>query len=221
MSQNSTPEGTNPNNNVKTIYLIRHGQTDFNKKGIIQGAGVDSDLNETGRRQAQQFFQHYRHIPFQKIYTSTLKRTHQTVEPFKTLSLPQQIIPELDEINWGKMEGALPTKENSAEFIDMIKIWRTGELDRAVAGGETPNQLYNRQRVGLQKILSQNEDPILICMHGRAMRSFISLLTGYALNLMDDFEHGNVCLYVLEKHPEQENFNILVRNSRIHLHEEI
>ncbi len=221
MSQNSTPDGTNPNNAVKTIYLIRHGQTDYNKQGIIQGAGVDSDLNETGRKQAEQFFHHYRHIPFQKIYTSSLKRTHQTVLPFKELGLPQQIIPELDEINWGKMEGALPTKENTAEFIEMIQTWRKGHLDTAVAGGETPNQLMTRQKIGLQRILAEPEDPILICMHGRAMRSFLCLLTGHPLKDMDDFEHGNVCLYILEKNLNDSNFSVLVRNSRIHLHESL
>ncbi|MFM8374363.1 MAG: histidine phosphatase family protein, partial [Bacteroidota bacterium] len=37
------------------VYFIRHGETDFNRQGIIQGRGVDSDLNETGRQQARAF----------------------------------------------------------------------------------------------------------------------------------------------------------------------
>ena len=40
----------------KTIYLIRHGETDFNRQGIVQGSGVDSDLNELGLAQAEAFF---------------------------------------------------------------------------------------------------------------------------------------------------------------------
>ncbi|EJF08716.1 histidine phosphatase family protein, partial [Pontibacter sp. BAB1700] len=35
---------------IKKIYLIRHGQTDFNLQGIVQGSGVDASLNELGRR---------------------------------------------------------------------------------------------------------------------------------------------------------------------------
>lgn len=66
----------------KTIYIIRHGETDYNKQGIIQGGGIDSSLNELGRRQAQQFYQAYHHIQFDRIYTSELKRTHQSVAPF-------------------------------------------------------------------------------------------------------------------------------------------
>jgi probable phosphoglycerate mutase len=57
----------------KTIYLIRHGETDFNRQGIVQGSGVDSDLNELGRAQAEAFFQSYQNVNFDKVYTSALK----------------------------------------------------------------------------------------------------------------------------------------------------
>ena len=53
---------------TKKIYITRHGQTDFNKKGIVQGSGVDSDLNETGRLQAEAFFKKFKDHPFDKLY---------------------------------------------------------------------------------------------------------------------------------------------------------
>lgn len=217
MTQNSSPEGT------KTIYLIRHGQTDFNKRGIIQGSGVDTDLNDTGRTQAEQFYRHYHHIPFSRIYVSSLKRTHQTVEPFlKHQQKAYTIIPELNEINWGIMEGMVPTPESTTEFAAIVKTWRNGNLDVAVEGGETPNQLQRRQQSGLFRLESDwPGSPVLICMHGRAMRSFLCLLTGHPLNLMDDFEHGNVCVYMLEKHKDEAYYRILLRNSRTHLHESV
>jgi probable phosphoglycerate mutase len=64
----------------KEIYLIRHGETEYNKKGIVQGSGIDADLNETGRNQAEAFHRKYGDVAFQKVYTSALVRTHQTVE---------------------------------------------------------------------------------------------------------------------------------------------
>lgn len=214
VSQNSDPAST------KTIYIIRHGQTDFNKKGIVQGSGVDTDLNDTGRTQAEHFFNHYRHIPFSHIYVSALKRTHQTVEHFKTSGIPVTIMAELNEINWGQMEGALPTPESHDIFVKTLNLWKAGQLDVAAAGGESPLELVSRQEKGFEKIMNHpNEDPILICMHGRAMRSFLCLLTGTPLQQMDDFEHGNVCLYILEKKSGAPNFEIVVRNSRLHLHD--
>jgi probable phosphoglycerate mutase len=40
---------------IKDIYLIRHGETDYNRMGVVQGSGIDADLNELGQRQAQAF----------------------------------------------------------------------------------------------------------------------------------------------------------------------
>jgi probable phosphoglycerate mutase len=211
--QNSASEAT------KTIYLIRHGQTDFNKMGIVQGCGVDTDLNETGRLQAQQFFEAYTHLSFEPIFVSRLKRTHQTVAPFtQNNSIAPRIIPELDEINWGMMEGMMPTPESSAQFHDIVASWRNGNLHMAVEGGETPAALFERQKQGLKTIEAHISDkPALICMHGRAMRSFLCLLTNHPLHLMDDFEHNNVCLYVLTKHPLDSHYRVVLNNCTAHL----
>lgn len=214
--QNSTLPAT------KTIYIIRHGQTDYNKLGIVQGSGVDTDLNNTGKNQALKFFHHYKDIAFDKIYVSQLKRTHQTVAPWKEQNIPIEIIPELNEINWGIMEGLTPSPESHKKFTDTVKQWSAGNLDLAVENGETPNEMFERQKKGLNKILENpGEQNILICMHGRAMRSFLCLLTNTPLHKMDEFEHGNVCLYILDQLPNSAFFHVRVRNSRVHLHNHI
>ena len=75
--RNFAPEYTDKATGLqhKTIYLIRHGETDYNRRGVVQGSGIDSDLNEMGRAQAMAFFQAYQHVPFAKLYISGLK-TH-------------------------------------------------------------------------------------------------------------------------------------------------
>ena len=211
------PQNTNPSP-INTIYIIRHGQTDFNLQGIVQGSGINSELNETGHIQAQQFFEHYKSVSFSKIFTSSLQRTHQTVAPFTQIGIPMHILTELDEINWGIMEGAKPTVENTELFMSVLKQWQKGDLDVAVEGGETPNQLFERQKLGLIKINEHSENnPTLVCMHGRAMRSFLCLLTGNPLHKMDDFAHDNVCLYILEKSETDAYYSIQVANSKTHL----
>ncbi len=67
---------------LKDIYLIRHGETDYNRMRVVQGSGIDADLNELGKRQAQAFFEHYQNLALDKIYTSALRRTHQSVKGF-------------------------------------------------------------------------------------------------------------------------------------------
>jgi broad specificity phosphatase PhoE len=82
----------------KKIYLIRHGQTDYNLKGFVQGSGVDSDLNQTGRDQAAKFFEHYKNIPFKKVYTSKLKRSIQSVQSFIDKGIPHEAYEGFNEI---------------------------------------------------------------------------------------------------------------------------
>jgi probable phosphoglycerate mutase len=201
----------------KTIYLIRHGQTDFNKQGIVQGSGINSSLNEEGKHQAEKFFHRFKEVPFEKIYVTELIRTHQTVAPFQSLNIPIEIIPEFNEINWGILEGVKPTPEHQIEFSAMLANWRNGELDKCVSGGETPLELYSRQQKGLEKILNNPENLVLLCMHGRAMRSFLCLLTQTPLRLMDTFDHDNLCLYVLEQEENASTFKITLHNHQDHL----
>lgn len=200
----------------KTIYIIRHGETEYNKRGIIQGSGIDSDLNETGIKQAEQFFKAYHHIPFDKIYTSELKRTQQSVKKFIDAGHSIEVMPEFNEINWGKFEGLKGTPESFKEYQAMTDDWKAGLLDRCVEGGETPNQIQRRQKIGLEKIMAnKNEERVLIAMHGRALRSFMCLLTSTPLQRMDEFKHNNLCLYVVR---EKENgFEVLEQNCSKHL----
>lgn len=200
----------------KTIYIIRHGETDYNKKGIIQGSGIDSDLNETGVKQAEQFYQAYHHITFDQIYTSELKRTQQSVQLFIDSGNSIEVMPEFNEINWGIFEGEVGTPDSHKIYQSMINDWKAGLLDRSVDGGETPNQMQRRQRVGLDKIMAKPQDNrILIAMHGRAMRSFLCLLTGTPLEQMDKFKHNNLCLYVLKQN--EDKFDVVEHNCSQHL----
>ena len=184
--------------NTKKIYLVRHGQTDLNLKGIVQGSGVDSTLNETGRAQAQAFFENYRHIPFDKVYTSALKRTKQTVENFVQSGIPVEALSGLNEISWGKKEGEPITPEEDKYYHHMLDQWQKGNTALRIEGGESPNEVVKRMKPAVDHILAQqDEKTILICMHGRAIRILLCYLLNYPLKSMDMFEHENACLYIL------------------------
>jgi len=183
----------------KTFYFIRHGQTDLNLRGIVQGRGVDSPLNKTGHKQAQAFYEAFGQVSFDKIYTSTLLRTKQTVRPFLDLGIPGEELSGLDEISWGIYEGKEQNETIITGFEDIVSSWRNGNLDLGVEQGESPNQLVARQQQAISYMLQQkDEDTILVCMHGRAMRIMLCHLTGLSVCLMDDFPHTNTALYVLE-----------------------
>lgn len=183
---------------MKKIYLIRHGQTDFNLKGIVQGGRVDTDLNDTGISQANLFFEKYQHVPFDRIYTSRLKRTIQSVQHFIDLGIPHEAYQELNEISWGEKDGKIVTSEDTEFYWNMIKAWSRGEVDAKIEGGESPLELRERQLKIIELITTRHEDKnILICMHGRAIRILMTTLLNYELKCMDNFEHHNLGLYII------------------------
>jgi probable phosphoglycerate mutase len=183
----------------KKVYIIRHGQTDFNLQGIVQGSGIDSVLNERGQQQARLFFQKYKDVPFDKVYTSTLQRSIQSVQGFLDLGLPHEKHAGLNEIHWGTREGCRMTPEEDAYYFDMLQNWRNGGTDICIEGGESPQLVYERQKPFIDLMLSRpEEETVLICMHGRAMRILLCNLLRYPLRCMDQFEHLNLCLYQLD-----------------------
>jgi broad specificity phosphatase PhoE len=200
----------------KTLYIIRHGETDLNKRGIVQGRGMDSDLNDKGREQSEAFYQAYKHIPFDKIYTSTLKRTHQTVQKFIDSNIPWTQYPGLDELGWGIHEGKESSLEIHSHFQHIIHQWKAGELHHKFEMGESPLEVKERQLTVLEKIIEENDDKnILICMHGRALRLFLCLLTNRSLSEMEAFPHSNTTLYKIGY--DGNEFHILDFNNTSHL----
>jgi len=201
---------------TKTLYIVRHGQTDLNKQGIVQGRGRDTDLNATGRKQANQFYDAYKSIPFDKIYISELKRTQQSIQPFIDLGIPYEKLSGLDELAWGVFEGQESTPATKKAFLKLLRSWMDGNLDTKFEGGESPNEVRLRQIEALVTIMSHTkESNVLICMHGRAMRLFLCLLTGKPLTEMENYPHQNLVLYKVTY--DGKKFEIVDFNNAAHL----
>ena len=198
----------------RSFYIIRHGQTDLNKRGIVQGRGIDSPINETGRLQAEAFYHHYKHVSFDRVITSTLQRTHQTVERFINEGIPWVQIAGLDEISWGIYEGKVQSEELVTNFDQLVSDWAEGKLDCCIKDGETPDQMKLRQAAAMEQVLeiTKNDKNVLICTHGRAMRMLLCLLTDQSYAVMDTFPHTNTALYKVDyedgKYTIDERYNV-------------
>jgi broad specificity phosphatase PhoE len=196
--------------------VIRHGQTDFNLQNIVQGSWVDSSLNHQGRLQAEAFFNAYRSVPFDKVYTSALKRTKETVAPFLKLGIPTESLPGLNEISWGTKEGFPITPEEDQYYHYMLKQWQLGSTSLRIEGGESPDDVVRRMQPALDHIMSQSEEKtVLVCMHGRAIRILLCTLLNQPLKFMDKFEHENLCLYLLDF--DGSTFSLEKSNDTAHL----
>jgi broad specificity phosphatase PhoE len=202
----------------KTIYLIRHGETDYNRRGVVQGSGIDAELNALGRAQASAFYSAYQYISFDKIYTSKLQRTVQSVQGFINDGIPQEAHEGLNEISWGVREGRTPNSMDNDYYRDLITNWQNGITDLAAEGGESPEDVQARQRPVIDLIVSRPEEKtVLVAMHGRAIRVLMSTLFNTPLKDMDQYSHSNLGLYLLEYDYEAKHFLILKDNDISHL----
>ena len=203
---------------IKDIYLIRHGETDYNRMGVVQGSGIDAHLNELGRQQAQAFFDHYEDLYIDKIYTSALVRTHQSVDGFIKKGIAWEQHAGLNEISWGNKEGKSPNTEDDLYYKNLTKTWREGNVHVQSEEGESPVEVLERQKPVVDLLLSRPEEKaILIAMHGRAMRVLLTHLFNAPLHHMDQYAHQNLCLYHLQYDYTAQEFRLLKGNCVIHL----
>ena len=164
----------------------------------MQGSGIDSSLNELGLAQAKAFYDKYQSLHFDKIYTSSLKRSIQSVDSFIQQGTLHEAHDGLNEISWGSKEGTKITLEEDEYYHWLLKQWQAGNTSVRIEGGESPEDVASRQRPVLDSILSRSEESsILICMHGRAIRVLLCQMLNYPLSAMDVFEHTNLGLYLL------------------------
>jgi probable phosphoglycerate mutase len=201
---------------TKQLYIIRHGETAFNHQGLVQGSGVDSDLNDTGRAQAAAFYKRFGTVAFDRVYTSALKRTWQSVEQFTAAGLPWERHTGLNEISWGHSEGKPTNSATDHIYYDTILAWNKGDLDRSMPGGESPRAVAARQAPVIELWHTRtDEETILVCMHGRAMRILLCQLLGMPLTEMETFMHHNLCLYLLELDTETGRCVVKLANERV------
>lgn len=182
------------------IYLLRHGQTDYNLKMIVQGGGIDAPLNETGRSQGSNFHKAYGHLEFEGLYCTDLQRTYQTVQHFETERQQFVRMPEFRELNWGILEGVKGNPQIKSEFQRITSAWKAGDLDVKIEGGESPNEGWARVRLGLDKLIQAhpNGGKVLLCAHGRINRVLLAGWTGTGLDKMDQFPHTNTGLNIIQ-----------------------
>ncbi|WNJ18641.1 histidine phosphatase family protein [Pontibacter sp. G13] len=181
------------------IYFFRHGETDYNRRGIVQGGGVDSDLNDLGRQQAEAFFKTYAHLTFDAVYASKLKRTQQTLGPWVDSGYSFETHAGLNELSWGVHEGVVPTPEQRKEFLGILSKWSEGQLDLRVPEGESPIEAWDRAKSFFEEIAEKHAGQrILVCSHGRQLRVILSSLLGTEMREMERYKHDNTALSIVK-----------------------
>ena len=149
------------------LYLLRHGQTDWNLEGRYQGQ-TDVPLNDTGRAQAKELAEKMKDSKAIAIYSSDLDRAKETASFVASeLELNCQIIPELREINQGVWEGML-YKDIRAEYPDVFERRQKNPLEVSPPGGESVGEFLERIKKGFDKIFEKHDEQetVVVVSHG-------------------------------------------------------
>lgn len=190
-----------------TLYLARHGQTDNNAAGLVQGRGLDPDLNDAGRAQAQALADRLAGVPLDAVYTSTQLRSQQTAQPCLTSHPEARFVVRdgLDEMDWGVHEGhgyapGSADTETAAAYADLNRRWGEGETSVRVEEGESPDEVWSRVRDVLVEMgEAYPEGHVLVVSHRRLLRVLLAgALDDGRLDRMIDYPHDNAAMTTLD-----------------------
>jgi len=156
------------------IYLLRHGETDWNVHRRLQGT-VDTPLNDTGVEQAESWRPYFDRLRLDGIYSSGLQRALHTA--LLATGRPACIIDRFNERNFGAWQG-----ETWADLELSIPDLDTRWSDNAFSppGGESRAELFARVRSAIDAITSDHEsdDDVLIVAHGASGHAILANLLG-------------------------------------------
>lgn len=172
------------------LYMIRHGETAWNKERKLQGH-ADVPLNENGRALAEETGKALADISFDYAFSSPLKRAAETAElVLKGRKLSIQTDERIKEIGFGEYEGICMT----GEFADpeFEKFFVAPDQYQPPKGGETIEHVRERTGAFLKELAENPEyqdKTIFIATHGAAMKGLITNITGESIS---DYWRGGV-----------------------------
>ncbi len=161
------------------IYFARHGQTDWNILGKVQGT-TDIPLNETGLKQADQLCDYFKreNISLGKIYTSRQIRAVQTAQIISDkFHLEYEAVPGFEEMNMGAFEGHT-WAETEALYHDELKRWNSNKRYERTPGGESYQIVMERLFSALDNILEMydsSDKNLLVISHGGVIMTLIAI----------------------------------------------
>jgi probable phosphoglycerate mutase len=156
---------------VTRLLLVRHGETDWNADGRLQGQ-IDRPLSGFGREQARRLADELATEDFEAVYSSDLARARETAEIVGArLGLPVEVDPDLREKDWGNWEGLTAVERDRVDFV-----------------GESTESHQERILRALRRISERHPGGgnVLVVTHGGSMRRVQTAALGMALPVVEN-----------------------------------
>jgi len=178
---------------MQVVYLIRHGETDFNRDGRIQGY-TESSLSELGREQARRLGERLRGLGIERAFTSPLRRAVDTCRIALEGAVEWEAREGLREIHLGVWEGqqAATLRER---YPEQVRLWFARPGAVRIDGAETIRAFRARVVRTMNDVRAANADGVLaVFAHGGVICAYLTSLLGMKLDDIWRFKIRNASL---------------------------
>jgi broad specificity phosphatase PhoE len=181
------------------VRIVRHGESEGNFAGSLQGSRLDTPLSPLGLRQAECLATRLAGEAIDAVWASPMVRARETAAAVAApLGLGVGLDRDLVEFDWGVWSGRPFTGEVEKEVSDVRARWRAGETDLSPSGGESPARAAVRADRFLERLRGSGARSPLVVAHGRFNRILMTRLLGRELGRMDEIRQRNGSLSVFE-----------------------
>jgi broad specificity phosphatase PhoE len=181
------------------VRIARHGESEGNFAGSLQGSRVDTPLSTRGRGQAECLAARLAGEAIDAVWASTMIRARETAAIVAApLGLGVSLDADLVEFDWGVWSGRPYDGAIEKEVSGVRRRWRAGEADLSPSGGESPARVAVRADRFLARLRASGARAPLVVAHGRFNRILMTRLLGRELGRMDEIRQRNGSLSVLE-----------------------
>jgi alpha-ribazole phosphatase len=200
------------------IYLIRHGQTVWNKENRVQG-NRDVELNETGLKQAELTSEYLKNRAIDLFYCSDLTRAVRTakiINRFHNKAITQ--LPVLREICYGEWEGR-NWQEITARDPDLAMAWRNDRVNVAPPGGESFQDLYRRVADFVTLVKTLDHQAVAVVTHEGVIKALLCHFLRVDPARQRELSYHNGSISTVEYDPVTKQFSAVSLNDYSHLPE--
>jgi len=183
------------------IFLVRHGETDWNQTHRFQGR-IDIPLNQEGKNQARALALKLKDEPLIAIYSSPLIRAVETARLIKEFHPSTPLFEEegLTEMDLGEFDG-MEVAYWSAHYQDFFETWRSTPGRLRMPGGESLQEVQIRAIDTLERVtkLHPTGSTLLLCSHNFVNRTILCHALGFPLDRFREVQQDTATLNILYK----------------------
>lgn len=198
----------------KKIYLMRHGESHYNAKKIVQGH-IDTELTEKGVLQAKYAGEFLKDKNIGKIISSDLKRAFQTaITVSEILNVPVEVDKRIREMHFGSWEG-MSYDYIYKNHLEYFYKWLSNPVKHPLPKQEDINHFTDRLHSFLTDIKNKKEENILVVGHGGSVQGLICIAMELGMENLWKFKHNNTGISLIEA--TKEMLNVRFINMSYHL----